>query len=411
LPSGDLEVTAPKTGTRVSVGGRPLEEVNKKENFTADKLFDYLDIGTLEKKNKSKRAAIAAEVLKNEYNIQVSAKTIADSWFKGISTDVIQHLLNTGKIPSVSEVFGEQFDSFEKYPTALSVKRKVFDSLIESGLSENEAQAAFGRIFGGGSKYQEMLDSEQSLADYKSGKKPFEARGAVVKYNGKALGEFIDKFNEERAKNGADPVDAATLFGIKETVEAAAPKPAAPKPAASKPAAPKLEGALIEKYPEVTRWEKLTRSSAKNLSDEEMDEALEVLEALSNPLVTNTGPEGEISFPDGLKPSDERVKNAKEMLQMLEDEIDFRGKDAASRSVSEIRDAIEKEYGWRTASEGLPKNFSEWTRADRDTFSERLRIEEEMGIKSINENMEIKSAWSGVSVRTKGDRAQRYKIM
>jgi hypothetical protein len=406
LPSGDLEIPAPKTATRVSVGGRPLAEVNKKENFPARKLFDYLGID--QEDGKLGRIAIeASELLKSKYGIPVPPRTITDSWNKGIPTDVIQYLLDTEQIPSVSEVFGEQFDSFEQYPTVVSVQRKVFDSLIESGLSQDAAQAAFGQIFKGGSTYQGMLTSEQQKADYKAGKMfSLKGIGEVAKYDGSKLAEVADALNAVREKNGADPVDAGTLFSIKETAQAAAPKPAAPKPAAPKP-----KGALIEKYPEVTRWEKLTRSSAKNLSDEEMDEALEVLEALSNPLVTNTGPEGEISFPDGLKPSDERVKNAKEMLQMLEDEIDFRGKDAASRSVSEIRDAIEKEYGWRTASEGLPKNFSEWTRADRDTFSERLRIEEEMGIKSINENMEIKSAWSGVSVRTKGDRAQRYKIM
>jgi hypothetical protein len=351
----------------------------------------------------------ASELLKSKYGIPVPPRTITDSWNKGIPTDVIQYLLDTEQIPSVSEVFGEQFDSFEQYPTVVSVQRKVFDSLIESGLSQDAAQAAFGQIFKGGSTYQGMLTSEQQKADYKAGKMfSLKGIGEVAKYDGSKLAEVADALNAVREKNGADPVDAGTLFGIKETAEAA-PK-AAPKPAAPKPAAPKPKGALIEKYPEVTRWEKLTRSSAKNLSDEEMDEALEVLEALSNPLVTNTGPEGEISFPDGLKPSDERVKKAKEMLQMLEDEIDFREKDAVSRSESKIRDAIEKEYGWRNALEGLPKNISDWTTADSNKFDERIRIEEEMGIKSINQNMEIKSAWSGVSVRTKGDRAQRYKI-
>ena len=249
-----------------------------------------------------------------------------------------------------------------------------------------------------------MLDSEQSMDDYISGKKPFAASGTVVKYDEKELGEIVDALNEARAKNGADPVDAGTLFDIKETAEAAAPKPSAPK--AAPEAKPK--GALIEQYPEVTRWENLSRSSAKNLSDDELDEAIEVLVALSNPVVKNV--EGKLSYPDGLKPSDERVKNAQEMLQILEGEIDFRETDAVSRSESKIRDAIEKEYGWRNALEGLPKNPSDWTTADRNKFSERIRIEEEMGIKSINKNMEIKSAWSGVSVRTKGNRAQRYKI-
>jgi hypothetical protein len=231
LPSGEFErpaAKAPKAATRALIGGRPLAEVNKKENFTADKLFDYLGIGDSDM-SKSKRAALAAEVLKNEYNIKVSEKNIAEQWFKGISTDVIQHLLDTGKIPSVSEVFGEQNSSFEQYPTALSAKRKVFDSLIESGLSEDAAQRAFQQIFGGGTVYTDMLNSEQKIADYKSGKIPFAGSGTVVKYDEEKLGQIVDALNEARAKNGADPIDAGTLFGMKETVEAAAPKPAAPK--------------------------------------------------------------------------------------------------------------------------------------------------------------------------------------
>jgi hypothetical protein len=404
LPSGDLEIPAPKTATRVSVGGRPLDEVNKKENFPADALFDYLDIGTSAKGNKSARAAIAAEVLKNEYNIDISPKTIADSWFKGIPTDAIQYLLNTGKIPSVSEVFGEQNSSFEQYPTALSVKRRVFDSLIQSGISEAQAKTIFGSIFGGGTKYQGMLDSEQSMADYMSRKKPFAASGTVVKYNEIELGEIFDNLNKARAENGLDQVDdAGTLFGIRETAQAAAPKPAAPKPAASKPVAPKLEGALIEKYPEVTRWEKLTRSSAKNLSDEEMDEALEVLQALSNPLVTNTGPEGELSFPDGLKPSDERVENAQDTLEALKSVFE-------DRRIKKGLDEIEAEFGWRSPGDGLPPSEDRNAEQKAEFLRRGDILEQRNLIQTTARRGAIKSAWSGVSVRTKGDRAQRYKI-
>jgi hypothetical protein len=339
--------------------------------------------------SKSKRAELAVEVLKNEHNIQVSAKTVSEQWFKGIPTDAIQYLLNTGKIPSVSEVFGEQNSSFEQYPTALSVKRRVFDSLIESGISEAQAKTIFGSIFGGGTKYQGMLDSEQSMDDYISGKKPFAASGTVVKYDEKELGEIVDALNEARAKNGADPVDAGTLFDIKETAEAAAPKPAASKP----------KGALIEKYPEVTRWEKLTRSSAKNLSDEEMDEALEVLEALSNPLVKNV--DGEISFPDGLKPSDERVENAQDTLEALKSVFE-------DRRIKKGLDEIEAEFGWRSPGDGLPP--SEDRNAEQKAeFLKRGDILEQRNLVPTR-IARIKSAWSGVSVRTKGNRAQRYKI-
>jgi hypothetical protein len=403
FPSGDFKRPEPKAAKKISIGGRPLDEVNKKENFPADALFDYLDIGTSAKGNKSARAAIAAEVLKNEYNIEVSARTIADSWFKGIPTDAIQYLLNTGKIPSVSEVFGEQNSSFEQYPTALSVKRRVFDSLIESGISEAQAKTIFGSIFGGGTKYQGMLDSEQSMDDYISGKKPFAASGTVVKYDEKELGEIVDALNEARAENGADPVDAGTLFDIKETAEAAAPKPSAPK--AAPEAKPK--GALIEQYPEVTRWEKLTGFSAENLSDDELDEAIEVLVALSNPVVKNV--EGKLSFPDGLKPSDERVQKAQEILDIVE-------AISEKRIIKKGLDEIQAEFGWRSPDDNLPPPLKR-TSADDEKYMARLNILDERnlmqtsrGIRSKDRRGEIKSAWSGVSVRTKGDRAQRYKI-
>lgn len=399
LPSGEFErpaAKAPKAATRASIGGRPLAEVNKKENFTADKLFDYLGIGDSDM-SKSKRAALAAEVLKNEYNIKVSEKNIAEQWFKGISTDVIQHLLDTGKIPSVSEVFGEQNSSFEQYPTALSAKRKVFDSLIESGLSEDAAQRAFQQIFGGGTVYTDMLNSEQKIADYKSGKIPFAGSGTVVKYDEEKLGQIVDALNEARAKNGADPIDAGTLFDIKETAEAAAPKPSTPK--AAPEAKPK--GALIEQYPEVTRWENLSRSSAKNLSDDELDEAIGVLVALSNPIVKNV--EGKLSYPDGFKPSDERVINAQDALEVVQ-------AIAEDRRIKKGLDEIQAEFGWRSPGDNLPP-FGERNAEQTAEFLKRGDILEQRNlIQTSARRGAIKSAWTGVSVRTKGDRAQRYKI-
>jgi hypothetical protein len=241
-----------------------------------------------------------------------------------------------------------------------------------------------------------MLDSEQKMSDYKSGKIPFKGSGQVVKYDESKLGEIADALNAVREKNGADPVNTETLFGLGEKAEAAAPKPAAPKPAAPKP-----KGALIEKYPEVTRWEKLTRSSAKNLSDEEMDEALEVLAALSNPIVQNV--EGKLSFPDGLKPSDERVMNAEDAFEAVQ-------AIAEDRRIKKGLDEIEAEFGWRSPGDGLPPSEDRNAEQKAEFLRRGDILEQRNLIQTTARRGEIKSAWSGVSVRTKGDRAQRYKI-
>jgi hypothetical protein len=80
------------------------------------------------------------------------------------------------------------------------------------------------------------------------------------------------------------------------------------------------------------------------------------------------------------------------------------------RRIKKGLDEIEAEFGWRSPGDGLPPSEDRNAEQKAEFLRRGDILEQRNLIQTTARRGAIKSAWSGVSVRTKGNRAQRYKI-
>jgi superfamily I DNA/RNA helicase len=334
--------------SRLSLKEVVARSTDSAPTYSADVLAKHL--GLIKDDEKIANAATAARVAGDfkKYGITVNPDTLRKWSHDGVPTEALAFLQDTGKISSVSEIYGSRYAAFDELPSKNVVKRKVFDTLKENGMSDEQAIAAMKRVFKAGTVHDELIKAEEKRAKQAAGEIPFTPTGSAQKYDraelegfAKSIADEIEKAKKKSGQQGERPeIDVDKTFGIKKIEDIAEPVARESKPNTVNP---------VKEAPAVVKSESLDKAAIRKLTDEEIKNAIEELLVVANPVVIKNKKTEELEFPDGIRPSDERSVRARRITTLLENE------------------------------------------ADRRSMT--------------------KSAWIGASIRTKGARSQRYKVI